>query len=58
MTDDQRNRALQFVRSTPGIASALVGTSSVNHIEENMKVAKIPPASIDDFIKLFADKEK
>jgi aryl-alcohol dehydrogenase-like predicted oxidoreductase len=56
--DTEAQRALQFVRSTPGIASALVGMSSVNHIEENMKVAKIPPASIDDFIKLFADEGK
>jgi aryl-alcohol dehydrogenase-like predicted oxidoreductase len=54
--DTDAQRALQFVRSTPGIASALVGMSSVNHIEENMKVAKIHPASIDDFVRLFADK--
>lgn len=56
--DTDAQRALQFVRSTPGIASALVGMSSVNHVEENMKVANNPPASIDDFIKLFADEEK
>lgn len=56
--DTDAQRALQFVRSTPGIASALVGMSRVDHVEENMNVAKIPSASIDDFIKLFADEEK
>jgi len=55
-TDAQR--AIQFVRSTPGISSALVGMSKINHIEENMKVAKIPPASIEDFVKLFASEEE
>lgn len=56
--DTDAQRAIQFVRSTPGIASALVGMSSVNHVEENMKVAKIPPASIDDFVRLFASEEE
>ncbi len=50
-TDAQR--ALQFVRSTPGITTALVGMSSLKHVEENMKVAQTPPASTDDFMKLF-----
>lgn len=54
-TDAQR--ALQFVRSTPGIASVLVGMSKVNHVEENMKVAEIPPASLDDLIKLFTHEK-
>jgi aryl-alcohol dehydrogenase-like predicted oxidoreductase len=55
-TDSQR--ALQFVRSAPGITAALVGMSKINHVEENMKVAKIPPASVDDFVKLFAGEEE
>ncbi len=55
-TDAQR--AIQFVRSTPGISSALVGMSKVNHVEENMKVANISPAPIDDFVKLFAGEEE
>ncbi len=56
--DTDAQRALQFVRSTPGIASALVGMSRVTHVEENMNVAKTPPAPIDDFVKLFAEQEK
>lgn len=54
-TDAQR--ALQFVRSTPGITTALVGMSNLKHVKENMKVAQIPPASVEDFIKLFSDGE-
>ena len=54
-TDAQR--ALQFARSTPGIGEALVGMSSVNHVEENMEVAEFPPAPLGDFVKLFAHEE-
>ncbi|HZH82824.1 MAG TPA: aldo/keto reductase, partial [Phototrophicaceae bacterium] len=41
-TDGQR--ALQFVRSTPGVTTALVGMKQLNHVEENLKTARIPPA--------------
>jgi aryl-alcohol dehydrogenase-like predicted oxidoreductase len=51
-TDAQR--AIQFVRSTPGITTALVGLSDVSHVEENLEVAKIPPAEMDDYLKLFS----
>jgi aryl-alcohol dehydrogenase-like predicted oxidoreductase len=47
-------RAIQFVRSTPGIATALVGMSKVAHVEENLEVAKIQPAEMDDYLKLFS----
>lgn len=50
-TDAQR--AIQFTRSTPGVTSALIGMSKIAHVEENMKVAKIPPASPADYMKLF-----
>jgi len=42
-TDAQR--ALQFVRSTPGITCALVGMKTVSHVEENAAVARIAPAA-------------
>src|SRR6267378_3333237 len=38
-------RALQFVRSTPGITTALVGMSRVEHVHANMALASIAPAS-------------
>jgi aryl-alcohol dehydrogenase-like predicted oxidoreductase len=45
--------ALQFVRSTPGITTALVGMSRVEHVEENLQLVKISPASSDDYSRLF-----
>jgi aryl-alcohol dehydrogenase-like predicted oxidoreductase len=37
-------RALQFVRSTPGITTALVGMGRRAHAEENLAVAAVEPA--------------
>ena len=50
-TDAQR--ALQFVRSTPGIGSALVGMREVSHVEENLEVAKLPPMPWSEFQRIF-----
>jgi len=36
-------RAIQFVRSTPGITAALVGMSRREHVAENLEVARVPP---------------
>lgn len=51
-TDAQR--ALQFVRSTPGIGTALVGMKSVDHVEENAVVTGVSPLPAADFARLFA----
>jgi aryl-alcohol dehydrogenase-like predicted oxidoreductase len=48
-TDAQR--AIQFVRSMPGVTTALIGMSNPDHVEENLKVASLPSASFDDFFK-------
>jgi aryl-alcohol dehydrogenase-like predicted oxidoreductase len=48
---------IQFVRSAPGITTALVGMSSVAHVEENLEVAKAPPASEEDLISVFDQEE-
>jgi aryl-alcohol dehydrogenase-like predicted oxidoreductase len=50
-TDAQR--ALQFVRSTPGVDCALVGMKSVEHVREALELAKHPPASTEAYAKLF-----
>jgi aryl-alcohol dehydrogenase-like predicted oxidoreductase len=50
-TDAQR--AVQFVRSTPGIDVALVGMKSLEHVEEILAGAKQPPASREALLKLF-----
>lgn len=50
-TDAQRS--LQFARSTPGLTTALVGMKRPAHVEDNLAVAKVPPARVEDFLKLF-----
>lgn len=39
--------AIHFVRSTPGICTALVGMRSVAHVKENLFLARIPPANVN-----------
>ena len=38
-----RQRALQFARSQPGVTTALMGTTQVEHVRENLAVAAYPP---------------
>jgi aryl-alcohol dehydrogenase-like predicted oxidoreductase len=51
-------RAMQFVRSTPGITTALVGMSRVEHVRANLSIVGVAPASQDQFSKLFQRGEK
>jgi aryl-alcohol dehydrogenase-like predicted oxidoreductase len=46
--------ALQFVRSAPGITTALVGMSSVAHVEENLELVQVEPVNERTFAQLFA----
>jgi len=50
-------RALQFVRSSPGISAALVGMSRVEHVKANARLVGVPPANVDQFSKLFSRGE-
>lgn len=50
-------RALQFVRSTPGITTALVGMSRAEHVAANLSLLSIEPAPRDQFLKLFGHTE-
>ena len=45
--------ALQFARSAPGITTALVGMSRAQHVRENLNLAARPPASAEQFARLF-----
>ncbi len=47
-------RALQFVRSTPGVGTALVGMRSPEHVEENTRVGALPPMGWEHFQRLFS----
>ena len=46
--------AVQFVRSTPGITTALVGMSSRAHVEENLQLASRPPVTAERYMQLFS----
>jgi aryl-alcohol dehydrogenase-like predicted oxidoreductase len=50
------SRALQFVRSTPGVSTALVGMGSPRHVDENLQLAHISTLSEADFHVLFGDR--
>lgn len=45
-------RALQFIRSTPGVLAPLVGQKSESHVNENLKIMKIPPIAENKFFEL------
>ena len=52
MESDAAN-AIQFARSAPGLAVALVGMGRKQHVEENIQVAARPPAPAEEWKKLF-----
>jgi aryl-alcohol dehydrogenase-like predicted oxidoreductase len=55
--ENDAERALQFVRSSPGITTALVGMSRVEHVKANARLAGVAPATVDEFTKLFSRGE-
>jgi aryl-alcohol dehydrogenase-like predicted oxidoreductase len=52
--DTDAQRALQFVRSTPGVGTALVGMKSEAHVDEAARLARVAPVRWSAFRKLFA----
>ena len=46
-------QALQFARSVPGVTTALVGMSRVEHVRANLALVGVEPAPRDQFLKLF-----
>jgi aryl-alcohol dehydrogenase-like predicted oxidoreductase len=46
-------RAIQFVRSTPGVTAALVGMKTAAHVEENLALAAVPPMSVEAIEAVF-----
>jgi aryl-alcohol dehydrogenase-like predicted oxidoreductase len=50
-TDAQK--AIQFVRSTPGVTTALVGMGRPEHVDENLQTAKVAPLAWEKFQDLF-----
>ena len=46
---------IQFVRSTPGVTTALVGMSRREHVEENLQLVRVEPTLPEDFMRLFGE---
>ncbi len=46
-------RAIQFTRSTPGVAAALVGMGRREHVLENLGVATVAPATHEQYLRLY-----
>ena len=55
--EDDAQRSLQFVRSSPGITTALVGMSHAEHVAANARLVGVAPATVDQFSKLFTRGE-
>lgn len=47
-------RSLQFVRSAPGLTSALVGMKRVEHVRENLGLAQVAPLTPEQFRGAFS----
>lgn len=45
-------RGLQYTRSAPGLAAALIGMKQARHVQENTALAKAPPIAADVFQSL------
>jgi aryl-alcohol dehydrogenase-like predicted oxidoreductase len=50
--------ALQFARSVPGLTTALVGMSQAAHVNANLALVGVEPASREQFLKLFESRDK
>ncbi|MGA7914889.1 MAG: aldo/keto reductase [Candidatus Acidiferrales bacterium] len=54
---DNASLALQFARSVPGLTTALVGMSQVPHVQANLQLIGVEPASREQFMKLFEQRD-
>lgn len=45
-------RALQFIRSAPGVIAPLVGQKAPEHVQENLKIMNVPPITSEEFSEL------
>lgn len=45
---------IQFVRSAPGLTTALIGMGRVGHVEENLALADVKPVSRENYLNLFS----
>jgi aryl-alcohol dehydrogenase-like predicted oxidoreductase len=50
---DDSALALQFVRSVPGVTTALAGMSRIEHVHANLALVAVEPAPRESLLKLF-----
>lgn len=53
-SDTDAEAAIQFARSAPGVATALIGMSRKEHVQSNLKVVSKPLAMKDEWNSLFS----
>ena len=51
-------RAIQFVRSSPGVTSAIVGMRREEHVVENLELAQRGPAPLEVIESLYEDARR
>ena len=54
--DNQLLKIVQITRSTPNVIAPLIGQKKLNHVKENIELAKVAPLNISEFndaIKIF-----
>lgn len=56
MKTDAEN-AIQFARSAPGLSTALIGMGNEEHVAANLKPALLQPAQLDEWTRLFTERE-
>ena len=49
---DQVTKLVQVIRSSPSVIAPLIGYKKPQHIEQNLKIANIPPLNDEDFKKV------
>lgn len=52
-TQTDAQRALQFVRSAPGVTTALVGMKTAAHVHDNLALTTLPPLTGEQFAATF-----
>lgn len=55
--DTDAQRALQFVRSSPGVTTALVGMKNIEHVRENLALTDVAPVAAEVIRGLFSANE-
>jgi len=56
MKNDNEN-AIQFARSAPGLTTSLVGMGNQDHVAANLKAALLQPARVEEWARLFSERE-